>query len=91
MHYRPQRWRLSKTVDLETSSGTITGEVRCISSTGFRVHSSDGLSRGLRLKVISNGITIPASVAWVSDTRAGIEFEKPQTRKALEAAGLRDH
>lgn len=89
MHYRPARWTCTSVVTLSTPAGAVSAEVHSVSSTGLGLHGIDCVSPGDLVVVKSGEVEITGRIAWAGDTRAGLEFDTPQTRKSLAAAGLR--
>ncbi len=90
MYYRPRRWACNRTITVETGSGDQDGQVQSVSATGLGVIGVRGLAIGDAVTIRSDQHRIAGRVAWVDGTRAGIEFETPQTRAALAEAGLRN-
>lgn len=89
MQYRPERWDISTPVTLRVGDETVEARAQSASSTGVGIETDLGLSPHAGVTLVSNGQEFAVRVAWVSGTRAGLEFEVPQTRKALIAANLR--
>ena len=91
MRYRPQR----KPCDLPVLLGTPKGDevearATSVSSTGLRIQGVQGLRREDELRLTVGGTDLTGHVAWVNNDRAGVEFDIPQTRKALRKMGFFD-
>ena len=90
MQYRPVRWNCHAEIGLRTETGEEQQVIaQSVSSTGLRVYRASGLQPGGAVTIVANGQDLPARIAWVGGSKAGLEFDTPQTRKSLVAAGLR--
>lgn len=89
MHYRPARWTIRVPVVLHVDDGDIDALTQSVSSTGLRIEGLFSLTRETNVKISAPGAEFDAKVVWAGGRRAGLEFDVPQSRKALIDAGLR--
>ncbi len=89
MRYRPKRWDTETEVTLRAEGRDRIVTVVSVSSTGLRVRGAGGLPKGAAVSVMAGGAELPARVIWTSAEAAGLEFDRPLTRQAMDRAGLR--
>lgn len=88
MRYRPARWSLSTEVVIRTEDEERPARTGSVSRSGISVTGAARLWRGQAVVIVAPGAELAARVAWCSGQRAGLEFDLPQTKAELRAAGL---